>query len=97
MASSLDGIDGIERILSELLSELHEIALDELDLILKSQILDVLGRTTDLESVVVQTDDINIGEPGDLACGTTNTTPNVQDTHTGFETHLCGEVMFVTG
>ena len=97
VASSFDGIDGIERVLSKLFGELHEITLDELDLILETQILGVLGRTTDLESVVVQTDNVDVGEAGDLACWTTDTTSDVQNAHAGLETHLRGEVVFVTG
>lgn len=97
MASSLNGIDRVKRILPKLLSELHEVALDELDLILKTQVLDVLGRTTDLESVVVQTDDIDVGEPGNLTRGSANAAPDVQNAHTGLETHLGGEVVLVTG
>jgi len=97
MASGLDGIDGIKRVLSKLLGELHEVTLDELDLILKTQVLNVLGRTTNLESVVVQTNDVDVGEPGDLTCGTADTAPNVQNAHTRLEPHLGGEVVLVTG
>jgi hypothetical protein len=97
MASSLDGIDGVKRVLPKLLSELHEVTLDELNLVLKTQVLGVLGRTTDLESVVVQTDNIDVGEPGDLSCGTPDTAPDVQNAHAGLETHLGGEVVLVTG
>lgn len=97
MACSLDGINSIKRVLPELLGELHKVALDELNLILKTQVLDVLGRTTDLESVVVQTDDADVGEPGDLSRGTTDAAPDVQHTHTGLETHFEGEIMLVAG
>lgn len=97
MAGSLDGIDSIERILAELVDKFHEVTLDELDLALETQILDVLGGTTDLESVVVQADDVDVGKPGDLTGGTTDTTADVENTHAGLEPHLVGEVMLVTG
>jgi len=96
MASSFDGIDGVERVLPKLLGELHEVTLDELDLILETKLLGVLGRTTDLERVVVQTDNVDVGKPGDLACWTADTTADVQNTHAGLETHLCGKVVLVT-
>lgn len=97
MACSFDSIDGVERVLPKLLNELHEVALDELDLILQTQILDILGGTTDLESVVVQTDDVDVGEPGDLTCGTADAAPDVQNPHSRLQTHLGGEVVLVTG
>jgi hypothetical protein len=97
MASGLDGIDRIKRILPKLLHELHEVALDELDLVLETQLLDVLGRTANLESIVVQADDVDVGEPGDLTRRASDTTPDVQNAHARLETHLGGEVVLVTG
>ena len=97
MAGSLNGIDGVERVFPKLLSEVHEVTLDKLDLILKTQVLGVLGRTTNLESVVVQTDDVDVNEPGDFTRGATNTAADIENAHAGFETHLGGEVVLVTG
>ena len=97
MACGFDGINGIKRVLPELFGELHEVTLDELNLILKTQSVDQLGRTTDLEGVVVQTDDVDVGEPGDLSRGTTDAAADVENAHTGFETHFESEVMLVTG
>ena len=51
----------------------------------------------DLEVVVVKTDDIRVRETGDFTCGTADTASDVEDAHTGFEVHLCGEVVLVTG
>ena len=96
MASSFDGINGVERVLPKLLGELHEVTLDKLDLVLKAQILGILGSTTDLESVVVQTDNVDVGESSDLACWTANTAADVQNAHAGLETHLRGEIVLVT-
>lgn len=96
VAGSLDGINSIERVLPKLFGELHKVSLDKLNLILNAQVFDVLGRTTNLESIVVQTDDVDVGEPGDLPCGTTDTAADVEDTHTGLETHLEGEIMLMT-
>ena len=96
MACGLDGINSVEGVLPKLLSELHKVALDELDLILKTQVLDILGGAANLESVVVQTDDVNVAEPGDLACGAANATANVQNAHTGLKTHFEGEIVLVT-
>jgi hypothetical protein len=96
MACGLDSINGVERVLPKLLSELHKVALDELDLILKTQVLDILGGPTNLEGVVVQTNDIDVAEHSNLACGAAHATANVQHTHTGLETHFEGEVVLVT-
>ena len=96
MASSFDSIDGVERVLPKLLGELHEVTLDKLDLVLEAQVLGVLGRTTNLECIVVQTDNVDIGKPGDLTCWAADTAPDVQNAHAGLETHLRGEVVLVT-
>lgn len=50
-----------------------------------------------MESVVVQTDDVNVGEPGDLTCGTADTAPDVENPHSRLEAHLGGEVVLVAG
>ena len=50
------------------------------------------------EVVVVQSDNpsLRVGEPGYLACRTTNTAANIEDTHAGTQDHLRSEVMFMT-
>ena len=85
----------IKVVRAELLDELHEVALDERDLVLEACVLGVLARAADLVFVVVETDDLHVGEARDLPSGTTNTATNVEDAHTGLEAHLGGKVMFV--
>ena len=50
-----------------------------------------------LEVVVVQADDLDVGEASDLARRAANTAANVQDTHFGTEVHLRREVVLVAG
>lgn len=57
VASCLDRVYGIERTFTELLGQSHEISLDERNLSRESRLLSVLGSASDLESVVVDTDD----------------------------------------
>jgi hypothetical protein len=97
VASRLNGINGIKRVLPKLTNEVHKVTLDKPDLILKVYFFGVFGCAADLESVVVQADDVDVGEPGDLTCGTTDTAPDIQNAHAGLETHPKGKVVFVAG
>lgn len=86
----------IERVLAELLSELHEVTLDEGDLILEAHLLRVLPGTLELEVVVVEADDVGVAELGNLASGATDTATDVEHTHARSEDHLRGKVMLMT-
>ncbi len=97
VAGSLDGVNGIESVLAELLVKLHEITLDELDLSGEAGLLGVLACTLDLVIVVVETNDVDVGETSDLTSGTTDTATDIEDAHLGLESHLVGKVVLVTG
>lgn len=97
MASGLDGINSIERVLSKLLSELHEVTFGKGDLVLETSLFGVLPSPLDLEVVVVQSDNVSVGELGNFPGGSTNTASDVEDAHTRFELHVCREVMLVAG
>lgn len=86
----------IERVLAELLRQLHEVPLRELHLAFQASLLGILPRSSNLEVVVVDTNDVHVREPGDFPRGTTNATADIEDTHAGLEVHLRGEVVLVT-
>lgn len=88
-------LTSVKRVLSKLLSKLHEVTLDKRDLGLQAHLLGIFTCAADLEVVVVQADDLSIRELRYLACGTTNTTANVKDTHAGLDAHFVGKVMFM--
>mgnify|MGYP007051648699 CR=1 FL=1 len=85
----------IERVLSKLLAELHEIALHKGDLVLKAHLLGVLPRPLELEVVVVQANDLRVAELSDLAGRAANTASDVEHTHSGAEVHLRGKVVLM--
>ncbi len=88
-------LTSVKRILSKLLSKLHEVPLDERNLVLQPHLLRVFASAANLEVVVVQADDLSIRELRYLACRTTDTTANVEDTHAGLDPHFVGKVVFV--
>jgi len=90
-----DGIDRVEAVLAKDLRELHEVALDEGDLVGKARPGRVPPRAPDLEIVVVEPDDGHVRETSDLARRAPDTAPDVQDAHSRLEVHLAGEVVFV--
>lgn len=97
MAGGLDSIDCVEGVLTELLCELHEVSCYEGDLFLETRLLGVLPRALDLEIIIVEPNDGSIGECRDLAGGSTDTTPDVEDTHSGTQAHVRREVVLVAG
>ena len=50
-----------------------------------------------LEIVVVEANDVDIGEPSDFTCRTADTASNIKNTHAGSKVHLSGEVVFMSG
>lgn len=88
-------LTSVKRVLSKLLSKLHEVTLDERNLILQAHFLGVFPCTADLEVVVVQADNLSIRELRYLTCGTADTTANIEDTHASLDAHFVGKVVFV--
>ena len=87
----------IEVIFTKLLGKLHKVTLDKGNLILQTGLLGVVPCTTELEFVVVEADNLNVGKAGDFASGSTNTTANIENAHARAQTHLGGEVVLVAG
>lgn len=90
-------LTGIESVLPKLLGELHKIPLFEINQVAQSSLFRVLSSPGDLEIVVVQPGDPGVGKVGDLTGGATDTAADVEDLHTGLDTDLGSEVVFVTG
>lgn len=57
----------------------------------------VVCRTVDLVVVVVQSNDVDTGEPSDLPSGTTNTTADVENSHAISKAHHVCQVMLMAG
>lgn len=96
VAGGLDGVDGVEAVLAKLLSKLHEVALDEFDLSGEASLLCVLASALDLVFIVVETDNVDVGETGNLTGGATDAATDIEHSHLGLEAHLVGEVVLVT-
>src|ERR1700691_604680 len=88
MAGRFDGIDSIERVLSKLLSELHEVTLNEFDLVFKWRLQGILARPHNLEIVVIQPNDVCIGELRDLPGRSTDSASDIEDSHTLSQLHV---------
>ena len=93
--TELNAVDGVEAVVGEV--HLHEITLGEGDLLVKALLLGVHGAALDLVVVVVEAHDVAASELGDLSCGSTNTTADIQDVHALLEAHLECEVVLVSG
>ena len=94
---SLNRVDSVEGVLAELLYELHEVALDEGDLVLQPSGLRVLLCAADLVLVVVDTDDLDVREAGNLTRRSTDTATDVKDAHTWLQLHVGSQVVFMAG
>lgn len=75
----------------------HEVTLDICQLVRQLLLLGVVNRTVDLVVIVVQTSDVCARELGDLSCGSTNTTTNVENLHALLDVDLVCEVVLVAG
>lgn len=93
--SGLDGVDSVEGVVGEL--HLHEVTLDEAQLVAQALALRITGGTLDLVVVVVEPNHVSISELGDLTGRAANTAANIKHLHAGLDTHLVGEVVFVAG
>lgn len=91
----LNGIDGVKCVVRE--GHLHEVALDEGELVGETSLDGILCRSVDLVVVIVQARDMGVGELGDLAGGTTDTTANIQNLHALLDADLGGQVVLVAG
>ena len=87
----------IERVLSKLLSELHEITLGKGDLVFETSLFGMCTSLENLVVVVVETDDVHASELDDLTGRATDTAANIQHAHVVLELHLVGEVVLVAG
>ena len=90
------GLTGIKRVFPKLLGKFHEIPLFEIDQMTQPGLFRVFPRTGQLEIIVVDPRDPRVGKVGDLARGSTDTAPDVEDFHALFETDLGGKVVLVT-
>lgn len=95
VAGGLDGVDLVEGALVEL--EVHEVALDEVEVVLETGLLGLVLGLLDLVVVVVETDDVTVGEPGNLSGGATNTTADVEDEVALLDASHVREVVLVSG
>ena len=92
-----DKLDGVEGVFSELLDEMHEIALDERNLVRETELLGVGVGLGDLVLVVVDADDFGVGEASDLTRRPSDTAADVEDFHIRLDADLGGEVVLVSG
>ena len=79
-----------------MLDEVHEIALDERDLIGESKFLGVGVGLGNLVLVVVDADDFRVGKSSDFTSWSTDTASNVKNFHIRLDTNLRGEVVLVS-
>lgn len=92
---SLNGVDGVEAVVLE--GHLHEVALDEVELLGQTLLGSVGGGAVDLVVVVVEASDVGARELGNLTRRATDTAANVQDPHALLDVHRVGEVVLVAG
>jgi len=89
-------LTSVKRVLPKLLAELHEIPLFEIEQMTQPSLGRVFSSTGQLEIVVIDTGNVGVGETGDLSSGTSDTTPDVEDFHSLFDTDLSSEVVFMS-
>lgn len=75
----------------------HEVTLLEVKLASKTLLTDISHGPVDLVIIVVETGDVNVSESDDLAGGTTDSTTDVKNLHTGPKAHHMSEVVLMTG
>ena len=75
----------------------HEITLDVCQLVGQSLFLSISCSTVNLVVIVVQPGDVCTSKFGNLSCGSTHTTSNIEDFITVFDADFGGEVVFVAG
>lgn len=75
----------------------HEITLDVCQLVSQSLLLGIPCGTINLVVIVVQSGDVCTRKFGNLSCGSTHTTSNIEDFITVFDADFGGEVVFVAG
>lgn len=97
MAYKQTVLTSVERVLAELLGELHKVTLAVCELFLETSLLGHAARTADLELVVVDTDDLHVRETRDLARRAADTAADVEHAHAGTQVHARGEVVLVAG
>lgn len=93
--SRLDSIHGVKAVLAEELDEVHEVALDKVDLAREAGFLRVLARTRHLELVDRHAGHVGVCEACDLASRAPDTAAHVEDAHLGSDADLLGEVVLV--
>lgn len=93
-ATKLTSIKGV---LSKGLAQLHKVGLLERDSVTETSLGGLFVGSVNLKVVVVDTDNGSVGESSDLSCGSTNTTSDIEDSHTGLDVDLGSEVVLLTG
>lgn len=86
----------VKAVLAKLLGDLHEVALGVRDLVAQARLPGLGVGALELEVVVVETDDVDVGESSDLTGRSTDTAADVEDAHTRLEAHFQGEVVLVS-
>lgn len=97
VASSLNRVNSVKAVGAKLLLKLHEVALDEREVVRETSLGSLLASTANLELVVVDTNNLGVTEAGDLASGSTDTATDVKNAHARAETHHRREVVLVAG
>ncbi|KAH3671007.1 hypothetical protein OGAPHI_000718 [Ogataea philodendri] len=95
MHSGLDRVHSVETVWFKV--HLHEVALHKRELVVQLELLGVVVGSLDLVVVVVQTNNLTVGEPSDLSGRASNTASDIQHLHVFAESHLQSKVMFVSG
>ncbi|KAH3682421.1 hypothetical protein WICPIJ_006607 [Wickerhamomyces pijperi] len=88
MNSGFNGVNSIKGSFWEI--HLHEITLDEFQLLFQVELLSVVVGLLDLVIVVVQTGDMSTSESGNFSSWATNTTTDIKDLPAFFDTNLAG-------
>lgn len=95
MRGKEDAQTRVEVVRAKLLLELHEVATNKRDLALQARLFCVLARALDLELVVVEPNDLHVGETRYRPRRPAHSTPNIENTHAGPQAHLSSEIMLV--
>lgn len=93
--SRLDGIHGVEGVVRE--PHLHEVALDEAQLVREALPGSVARRALDLVVIVVQANHVHASELDHLAGRSTHTAAHIQDPHVLLQAHLERQVVLMAG
>lgn len=92
---SLDGVDGVERVVGE--AHLHEVALDVVELVGQALLGGVGGGALNLVVVVVEAGNVAAGELGNLAGRAADAAADVENLHALLDADAVSQVVLVAG